>query len=288
MAQLPDKKNQHATRVLTGITLLIAVTSAIAFLYTVYPYEYHYYLSGIALLVALLAGFEYGKLLKDSLIKALIYPAIVLVICFPFSPMISILFAIEPLDSKNWLIGATCWWGLVLILLTTFNYSFYQRPWLPYFLNIHAILSLVAFWLAMHQIASVLHPIWVVYLIILIAVCDTSAYYSGKRYGKRLLCPEVSAGKTREGLWGSLVGALLFSLSFFWFAMSSDLIYFILLSLLVCLISIVGDFSASIAKRYAGAKDSGTLLPGHGGVLDRVDALVASAPFFWLGLLFSH
>lgn len=277
MTSATHKTNNHRLRVYTGIALLTSILAIIIAL----PSEYF---AGAMLLITLMASFEYGKLLQDSTVKALIYPMIVLVICFTFSPLMSVWFDLTPLNPIGWLIGIACWWGLVLILLAAFNRDFYQHRYFPGFLNVHAVITLTAFWVAMYHLISNTHFIWTIYLIVLVTVCDTAAYYSGKRWGKKRLCPEVSAGKTREGLFGSLAAALLLSGVFFWFGKSSEPIYFILLSLLICLLGLVGDLAASMAKRYAGVKDSGSLLPGHGGVLDRVDALIATTPFFWLGI----
>ena len=101
------------------------------------------------------------------------------------------------------------------------------------------------------------------------------------------LAPELSPGKTKEGFKGGLFGAGLWALlaSFYFDLSFNNAIVFILLSLLVATISVAGDLYESLLKREAGEKDSGTLLPGHGGILDRIDGLLAALPVFTLGLL---
>lgn len=122
------------------------------------------------------------------------------------------------------------------------------------------------------------------YLLVLIAAADVGAYFGGRRYGRRKLAPHVSPGKTWEGFAAGMlaaacvgaVGALLFAVPFWpW----------LFLCELVALVSVVGDLTESMFKRHVGLKDSGSLLPGHGGVLDRIDSLTAAAPTFLLGLI---
>jgi phosphatidate cytidylyltransferase len=122
------------------------------------------------------------------------------------------------------------------------------------------------------------------FLLVLIAAADVGAYFGGRRYGRRKLAPHVSPGKTWEGfafgmLAAALVGAIgsvLFDMPFWpW----------LFLCELVALVSVVGDLTESMFKRHVGLKDSSALLPGHGGLLDRIDSLTAAAPTFLLGLL---
>ena len=116
---------------------------------------------------------------------------------------------------------------------------------------------------------------------------DTGAYFVGQRWGRNKLASQVSPGKTREGLYGGLslglVAAVLCSL------LLPLTLYKFILFLLVCLItiamSVVGDLTESLIKRNSGVKDSGGLLPGHGGALDRIDSLTAAAPVFFSGIL---
>lgn len=122
--------------------------------------------------------------------------------------------------------------------------------------------------------------------LVVVVVADTAAYFAGRRYGKTALAPEISPGKTRAGLIGALLAVAAVSLPIAW---GLDLplatwFYFACLTLLVACFSVVGDLSASLLKRRAGVKDSGCFLPGHGGVLDRADGLLAAAPVYALGI----
>lgn len=124
--------------------------------------------------------------------------------------------------------------------------------------------------------------IWLVFIIAW--SCDTAAYYSGKFFGKRKLCPQVSPKKTVEGAIGGIVGSVLgiiiwgiicrSSISFSW----SLLIF---LGIIGAIVSQLGDLSASLIKRYVGIKDYGYIMPGHGGMLDRFDSILFTIPIVY-------
>ncbi len=120
------------------------------------------------------------------------------------------------------------------------------------------------------------------YLFTLVWVADIGAYFSGKAWGKRKLAPAISPGKTWEGvLGGVLLNLLWIAVAYYWsggWGLSFGL--FMLASLAAVIVSVPGDLGESILKREAGVKDSGNLLPGHGGILDRIDSVVAAAPVF--------
>ncbi len=121
----------------------------------------------------------------------------------------------------------------------------------------------------------------------LIWTADTGAYFSGKRFGKHKLSPQVSPGKTVEGAMGAMAGAVVIAvlLKLFDFFPHTSLHEIIILCVLVTFISIGGDLFESYLKRKKGVKDSSHLLPGHGGVLDRIDSVIAASPVFLAGLM---
>ena len=135
---------------------------------------------------------------------------------------------------------------------------------------------------ALHQIDSTL----VLLLLVLIWAADSGAYLVGRAIGKNKLLPNVSPGKTIEGALGGTLFSLgaMFIYVYFNFENAAFEQYFFygVLSLVVTLASILGDLFESLHKRLAGVKDSGILLPGHGGLFDRIDSLTATAPIFFL------
>lgn len=126
----------------------------------------------------------------------------------------------------------------------------------------------------------------IIFLFLLIWLADSAAYFSGRKFGSKKLANNVSPGKSWEGVYGALSMSLIFGASY---AIYADMqfiaaVYFILLVLLTASFSILGDLVESMFKRMAGIKDSSNILPGHGGVLDRIDSLTSAAPVFFAGL----
>ena len=177
-------------------------------------------------------------------------------------------------------------WFLLIILLPFYTQSEAPAHRWQFVLRLSMFLLLTAAsvsYITLHLVG----PEYVLYVMLVAVTADTGAYFSGKRFGKQKLAPEISPGKTREGLLGGLAGvsvlAILASLYFEMDVMAT--VYLLLLSLLVAIISVVGDLFISLIKRESGFKDSGSLLPGHGGILDRIDSHIATAPFFTVGML---
>lgn len=128
---------------------------------------------------------------------------------------------------------------------------------------------------------------FVLLLFLVIWADDIFAYLIGRSLGKHLIFPRVSPKKTVEGSAAGLLGSLLVAWAFaHWFWQTSDLKSVMLLSLIVAVAGQVGDLAESALKRGANIKDSGTLLPGHGGMLDRIDSLLFGVPAIWLYLYF--
>ena len=126
------------------------------------------------------------------------------------------------------------------------------------------------------------------FLFLLVWIADSAAYFVGRRWGHAKLAPVLSPGKTLAGVYGALVSAGLggILLSFLFSASIAQILLCAFLCVVTVAISIVGDLYESLLKRRRGVKDSGQLLPGHGGMLDRIDSLTAAAPVFTLGILY--
>ncbi len=143
-------------------------------------------------------------------------------------------------------------------------------------------------WLAMERLHSLPDGAWwVMGTLLVVAVADSAAFFVGSLLGRVKLAPHISPGKTVEGLLGGLFGVAVYALIAHLFLPFSQLPLWawLALSLAVTLFSVIGDLHESLLKREAGVKDSGALLPGHGGVFDRVDSLLAAAPIMVFGLV---
>ena len=130
-------------------------------------------------------------------------------------------------------------------------------------------------------------------LVILVAAVDIGAYFAGVNFGSRKLAPNLSPKKTWEGVWGGFALCAVISVAMIWAAnsyfldlTSAQMVVLFFLAPLTTFFSVIGDLLESMLKRNQNIKDSGRLLPGHGGILDRIDSLVATAPPFVLLLVF--
>lgn len=138
--------------------------------------------------------------------------------------------------------------------------------------------------LALYQLRAV-SPSLLLGLMAAIWISDTAAYFTGRALGRHKLAPQISPNKTWEGVAGAMVAVLLYGLIWSFSVVDVQAATLIPLLLVMAVLGIMGDLYESLIKRQAGVKDSGTLLPGHGGILDRIDALTSSLPFAVLALL---
>ena len=129
---------------------------------------------------------------------------------------------------------------------------------------------------------------WLLYVMVLVWGADTGAYFVGRKFGKNKLAPAVSPGKSIEGLWGGLAvtSGIALVVAFSTSASSQvGLVPFLVISLIAVAGSVYGDLAESMFKRHRGIKDSSQLLPGHGGILDRIDSITAAVPLFATGMV---
>jgi phosphatidate cytidylyltransferase len=192
----------------------------------------------------------------------------------------------EPAATVPFLVAGCATWAFAIAAVLGFPRS---SAWLTRGLLAAAgWLVIGGAWLGLVVVAS--QPLgawWLLWLFVLVWGADIGAYFAGRRFGRRKLAPAVSPGKTWEGVVGGLVlalaaGSLLVLLSPL-ATLDSSLVTWLALMVLLSAVSVFGDLFESVLKRRRGVKDSGTLFPGHGGVLDRIDSLLAALPV--LGLL---
>lgn len=170
-------------------------------------------------------------------------------------------------------------------LPTSINELFHNK----FFGCLNAIVMLTLFLLAtiwLHH--SETGPVLVVYVLVSVWLADTGGYFAGKRWGRHKLASVISPNKTWEGVYGALALTSIWASIAYWFGLNADIpaIVWFGVTVLTVLISVIGDLFESLFKRAHQVKDSGNLLPGHGGMLDRVDSLLAAVPVFTAGLYF--
>jgi phosphatidate cytidylyltransferase len=184
-------------------------------------------------------------------------------------------------------VGSLLWVGILGYMV---RYKF-SGQWATRIKWLHLLMGLALLWICATGLLFLHRHFdaggWILlYTLTLIWIADIGAYFAGKRFGQNKLAPSISPGKTREGVIGGIVCNLIWMSIVFWISGGWGMNFwqFICIGLFTSAMSVVGDLYESILKREAGVKDSGTLLPGHGGVLDRVDGVIAATPIFIFGL----
>lgn len=264
-------------RLATALVLLPLLLSAIWFL----PPSALY---GVFCVAGLVAAWEWAALMRTPAPSAATRAGFVL------TAALLMLAAWFLRAYALWVCGAAAlWWLYSISWVRGYPGNFERaRPGLSAMWLIGLLLvvpTMLALWM-LHDMPN--GPWRVFYLFFLIFAADTGAYLAGRSLGKRKLAPAVSPGKTVEGMVGGLLlcvawavcaGPLVFMLE-----TPLQIVLLALLSLVVAGFSVLGDLVESLFKRSAGVKDSGHILPGHGGMLDRVDSILAGAPMMALGL----
>jgi phosphatidate cytidylyltransferase len=185
------------------------------------------------------------------------------------------------------IVVGVAWWLLAMLWLRHFDFASNHETHARVFKLAAGTLAIVPAWCAL----AVLHGSeqnghrWLFVALMIVWAADSGAYFAGRRFGKRKLAPRISPNKTIEGLLGGVASGLVVALAFAPFAGATlrELPAVALVAIVAVLFSVVGDLFESLLKRHVGAKDSGDLIPGHGGILDRIDGVVAALPVFALG-----
>jgi len=185
------------------------------------------------------------------------------------------------------------WWLVALLWLKNFRFAANDRASSRAVKLLAGSISVIPAWSALCWLhwSQPVGPRWALFAVAIVWAADTGAYFVGVRFGKHKLAPRISPGKSWEGFYGGIAASLLLALA----ARSMlhvgwpSLPLLLFLTVITGLISVAGDLFESLLKRHAGIKDSSDLIPGHGGVLDRLDSLLAALPVFlvakiWLGL----
>jgi len=183
------------------------------------------------------------------------------------------------------LIAACSWWALSLLWIQSFPAS--AAIWGPRSIRLlMGSFVLIPAWLSFLYLRSEPSGAWLVLLVVmLVSAADIGAYFTGKAIGKRKLAPDVSPGKSWEGVVGGAILSIIVATFFNFLVNANAWSSLFMIAILTALASVIGDLLESMVKRYRGVKDSSQLLPGHGGLLDRIDGLVAAIPVFALAFM---
>ena len=260
------------TRILTGLVLGVVVAASVFLLDTVTA-------SLIFAFFWLVGTIEWSRLAAIPQHWRAVYGA-------AFAAIVAAVLLLNPpgqaMQALLWL--AALLWAVAFVLVLR-----YPRPLINSLVAAAGIVVLTAAWVSFYLLHRVEEsgPALILSGLVIIWSADIGAYFVGRRFGRRRLAPVVSPKKTWEGVAGGLAAAVLVA------AISARLIglpygAMLVLGIGVAMVSIVGDLGVSMLKRHAGLKDSGMLLPGHGGVLDRFDGVTAGLPVYVLGLQFAH
>jgi phosphatidate cytidylyltransferase len=268
-------------RVVTALVLTPLVVAAILLLQT--PY-----VAAIAAAMFLAGLWEWSRLVG---IEGRVWRATYLMA--NIAVMTGLLWARAlPLFSLVSLVGVA-WWLLATLWLAFPDLGRDGGWWARTIKLVAGTLSIVPAWCALILLhfgdPALPHgdpngPRWALLALVMVWAADTCAYFVGVRFGKRKLIPHISPGKTWMGLWGGLAGAVLVGVAGAPLVGvgNAQMAQMAELALLTAVASVVGDLFESLMKRHSGMKDSGTLIPGHGGVLDRIDSLLAALPVLWI------
>ena len=255
-------------RIVTAIVLAAILVAIVLFLPPVATL--------VLLTVLVLAGaWEWSAFLRaPGVITRSLYVAFLAIM------MLIVWYATETREGQQIVLAAAVLWWLVALGWIAFA----PRRVSPWSAALAGLLALVPAWLALVRLRDLPRGAeWMIFALVLVFAADIGAFFAGRRFGRLRLAPIVSPGKTWEGvLGGAAASALVAIAGSGWFGV--PLCTFLPLCLGAVAFSVVGDLTESLLKRFAGVKDSGTLFPGHGGVMDRIDSVTGAAPVLLFGL----
>ncbi len=209
---------------------------------------------------------------------------------FPAAVLLSMLFFYlfhAPVWDNYLTLGGVLVWCLGFVMVITYQLGRPLIPDLPFMRLVIGVIILLPAWINLFVLYNGENGIERVLLFfILIWLVDSSAYFVGSSIGRHQLASKVSPGKSWEGFWGAMVAAILLAFAYSSYAGiydSDTRIWLVILFMITMVFSVIGDLFISMFKRSVHLKDTSSLLPGHGGVLDRVDSLLAAAPVYVFG-----
>lgn len=197
-------------------------------------------------------------------------------------------FYADTVNSDRLIYLALVWWMVAFISVIAHQLEWFSLTRQPILRLTMGLLVILPAWISLVTLhaQATNGSLLVLLLFVLIWVADSAAYFAGRRWGKHRLASRVSPGKSWEGVLAAVASSALLGAAYAWWQGMTMLpiLWFSILSLFTVSCSVMGDLFESLIKRTANIKDSGTILPGHGGVMDRIDSLTVAAPVFLVGL----
>lgn len=261
------------------VTALVLVTVVLC---SMFLFDSQIPMFALMIVAAAVAGYEWYKLMpavglqKNPKLNAYVYAVLV-------ASLAALVLLVHDIALLLWCASILLW---AISLMWVKHYPRHDG-WYHKILYGIGIILLCAAITAIYYIWS-LSPWWLMFLFLLVWGADSGAYFVGRKLGQRKLAPTVSPNKSVEGLVGGIVTTLIIIVVVEYFYLHigfQQKILFSIVAIVTVLASVQGDLFESMLKRRAGIKDSGRILPGHGGVLDRIDSLLAAAPVFALGMV---
>jgi phosphatidate cytidylyltransferase len=262
-----------AQRIVTAAVMAPLVVAALLFLKT--PY-----VAAIAAALFLLGLWEWSRLVGIAEpVRRAVY------VMANIALMAALAWGGRPLFGVITLIGVI-WWLVALLWLARMDFGRDGGRWTRSLKLAAGTLSIIPAWcglVLLHADIPDGHR-WALLALVMVWAADSCAYFAGVRWGRRKMIPQISPGKTWVGLWAGVLGAVVIALAGASLVgvTPAQLPLMAVLALVTVAASVVGDLFESLMKRHSGAKDSGTLIPGHGGVLDRIDSVLAAMPVLWI------
>ncbi|ACT48069.1 phosphatidate cytidylyltransferase [Methylotenera mobilis] len=232
--------------------------------------------------ISLLAVTEWSHLIKLSRTQSVVYVVIAAItgiglLSLPYTALASyqshIQLSLLSLSALFWLVIAPAW----LKQRKSCQHRF--------MMCVLGAVLIFATWVAFVELRTI-NPWLLIGAIATVSLADSAAYFAGKRFGRRKLAPNISPGKTWEGVLGALAAVTVYGSLLCYYQQIS--LWLVVALWLVVLFSVMGDLVESLMKRQAGLKDSGQLLPGHGGILDRIDGFIPTLPMILLAISLLH
>ena len=264
------------TRILTAAIILPSFLAALFYLQDIFW-------ATLLLVLTIIGSREWSSLSKFSVKNTTLYMVLTTLIGGELLFLMSESVKIDPYGSDFlWVYASSVLFWIVGVPLFLKKSLVIKNPIALMFVG---WLVLIPICLALYQLRAI-SPLLLLGFMATIWISDTAAYFTGRAFGKRKLAANISPGKTWEGVAGALVAVLVYGLIWDYLVPEASLITTLIpLLLFMTVLGIIGDLFESLIKRQADMKDSGNILPGHGGILDRIDALTSTLPLAILALI---